>query len=101
MVRVTLHRAGWVVPGNGPYLDDGAVAVACGRIAAVGKASDLQRIFSGPILDHGDGVILPALVNCHVHLELSALKDEVNPQTDFPHWLGEALAGLPICRWPG
>lgn len=91
MVSVTLHRARQVVPVDRPVIDDGAVAVARGIIREVGRFADLQHRWRGPVLDHGEVAILPCLVNAHVHLEFSALKNRIPPQPDFPSWLTATL----------
>ena len=52
-----------------------AMAVAGGRILAVGSRSDLES-FVGPgttILEHKSGVIMPGFVEPHIHLVSSAL----------------------------
>ncbi len=52
-----------------------AMAVAGGRILAVGSRADLEA-FVGPgttVLDHADGVVMPGFVEPHLHLVTSAL----------------------------
>jgi cytosine/adenosine deaminase-related metal-dependent hydrolase len=72
--------ADWVLPIDGPPLADGAVAVADGRITAVGSASELGQgeRFEG-------AAILPGFVNAHSHLEYAVYAG-----------FGD---GLPFDRW--
>ncbi len=66
-----LYRAPWVIPVTSPVLRDGAVLVDGDRIAAVASFSDLAARFPDLPHTHCSGVLLPALVNCHIHLDLS------------------------------
>jgi cytosine/adenosine deaminase-related metal-dependent hydrolase len=61
---VRVLSADWVIPVEGSPIRDGAVAIEDGRIAAVGRASELGAGERFP-----DAVILPGLVNAHSHLE--------------------------------
>lgn len=56
--------ADWVVPVEGEPIRNGAVAIADGRIAALGPASELGEGQRFP-----EAVILPGFVNAHSHLE--------------------------------
>jgi cytosine/adenosine deaminase-related metal-dependent hydrolase len=58
------YSADWVLPVEGDPIEDGAVVVEDGRIAAVGPADELDE---GTRFD--DAVIVPGFVNAHSHLE--------------------------------
>jgi cytosine/adenosine deaminase-related metal-dependent hydrolase len=94
MDQIVIHQARWVVPVTSPVIEQGAVAVAGDRILAVGKANSLCREYAGRCYDHGEGAILPGLVNAHIHLEFSALKGQIKPQPNLGSWLEQAMAGF-------
>src|SRR5437667_5397968 len=72
-------RAGRVHPVTAPSIEDGAVLVdANGRIAAVGPSARLPTPRGVPSLEFPDAELLPGLVNCHTHLELTHLCGRVN-----------------------
>ena len=82
-----VHRAAWVLPIAAPPIRNGWVAVEGGRIAALG-ADD-------PAAPHESGdrrAILPALVNAHVHLELSWMRGAVPPAPSMPGWAARLIA---------
>ncbi len=61
-------------PGSEP-IKNGAVAVADGRIAAVGPAEELLELSpSGEVLNAGNSIIVPGLVNTHSHLAMTLLR---------------------------
>jgi cytosine/adenosine deaminase-related metal-dependent hydrolase len=88
------HIARWVLPVSAPPLRDGAVVVESDLIVEVGPAREVLKGFSGEIRDHGNGAILPGLVNCHVHLEFSALRGMVPPQDRWEDWLDATLSAF-------
>jgi 5-methylthioadenosine/S-adenosylhomocysteine deaminase len=56
-------------------IKSGAVAVADGRIAAVGPAEELLEMSpSGDVLNAGNCLVLPGLVNTHSHLAMTLLR---------------------------
>lgn len=71
MLRI---RAGRIHPVTAPSLEDGAVLIeAGGRIAAVGPNARVPTPAGVQALHFPDAELLPGLVNCHTHLELTHL----------------------------
>jgi cytosine/adenosine deaminase-related metal-dependent hydrolase len=83
---VAVYRAEWVLPIAAEPIPGGWVALEGGRVAAVGATPT-----SGAI-DLGRAVILPALVNAHMHLELSYLRDVIPPSSRFLDWIAAIMA---------
>lgn len=81
--------ADWVLPIQGRPIADAAVAVARGRVVWVGQAAS-EECPRGARRRLGPGILLPALVNAHTHLELSALRGRVPGGAGFTAW----VAGL-------
>lgn len=76
-----LFSAAYLLPMDGPVVEDAALLVRGDRILAVGRRSDLET--SAPEakrITSATGILLPPLVNAHTHLEL----------THFPVWRRQA-----------
>lgn len=91
---VTLHRSRYLLPITAPPCEDGALLVAGSRLLAVGSYRDLAPLAGdADLVDYGESVILPPLVNAHTHLELThfplwaAAAGEVAPPADFVGWI--------------
>jgi cytosine/adenosine deaminase-related metal-dependent hydrolase len=92
-LKPTLFLARYVYPVVSPPVEDGALLVRDGRIAAVGKRTALTAACSrAAVVDFGDAVLLPPFVNAHTHLEL----------THFPRWaeeFGESAEPADFVDW--
>ncbi len=94
MSLATIHTARIMYPGDAPPIEGGALLDLNGRIAAVGTLAEVKRQHPAiTIIDHGDALLLPLLVNAHTHLELTdchqwATKfgEIVNP-AEFVDWI--------------
>jgi cytosine/adenosine deaminase-related metal-dependent hydrolase len=71
---------------EGPPLENGTVEIGDGRIAAV------HERFDPAASDLGNVAIIPALVNCHTHLELSDVPEPLQPPLPFAAWIRRLVA---------
>jgi len=83
------YRAAWVCPIDQPPINDGIIAIADGRIRAVGK----PPVAPTGLKELGNVALLPGLINAHTHLELSWLRDRVPPAPKFSDWV-KTLVGI-------
>jgi len=80
-------RARLVATMDGPPVEDGAVVVEGESIADVGPFASIGRAWSGEIVDLGDRVLLPGLINAHCHLDYTCLRGRLPPQKSFTDWV--------------
>ncbi len=69
--------AGWVVTENAArdVIEDGAVAVRGGRIAAVGRRAEIERRFQAKTtLARPEAILMPGLINAHTHAAMSLMR---------------------------
>ncbi|VFQ47185.1 amidohydrolase family protein [Desulfoluna butyratoxydans] len=84
-----VHRAAWVVVDADTVLTQGYLVVEDGTIVSVGTGKGPKGI---EVEEHGDAALVPAFVNAHTHLELSALSGRVKSDAGFAPWVRDLLA---------
>jgi cytosine/adenosine deaminase-related metal-dependent hydrolase len=75
-----------VLPQGGTPLESGWLRIDRGRIAGIGRRNP-----PGTVLDLGDAIILPGLVNAHTHLEFSARATPIDTTVGLPGWIEQVV----------
>jgi 5-methylthioadenosine/S-adenosylhomocysteine deaminase len=72
---------------NRDVIEDGAVAVKNGEILAVGKTSDLTKLYRAKETINAKGkVVIPGLINTHTHVPMSLYRG-IADDLDLQEWL--------------
>ncbi|MCU7548622.1 amidohydrolase family protein [Chitinophagaceae bacterium LB-8] len=73
------------------YIFDGVQFLQPGKILVFDKNGRVETVLdkaeAGDNIQHFHGILVPGLVNCHCHLELSHMKDIVPPHTGLVDFL--------------
>lgn len=98
MNKETIYTARYLLPVAAPPIEDGALLVLQGRIAAVGSRKELTAAHPGAaVVDFGEAVLLPPFANAHTHLELThfprwaAMIGETAPPGSFVEWIQRVI----------
>jgi aminodeoxyfutalosine deaminase len=93
--HANLLCAAWVAPMDGPPIRNGAIAISNGRVVAVGESKVLREKYPGAVVEElPSAILMPGLVNAHVHLELSDLRQGPPPES-FVKWIINLMSQTP------
>jgi len=91
-------KAKYLIPNPENCIENGAVAIKGTKIHCVGTFDEIKALANiDKIIDLGNAVTLPGLINIHNHLDLTNLHNRIKPTTNFTHWLFQ-IVGARI-RW--
>jgi cytosine/adenosine deaminase-related metal-dependent hydrolase len=93
-VGAKVYRARWLIPAEGPILEDAALVADGGRIVRIGPWSSLKAHVGGSdTVEHfPESALLPGLVNAHTHLSLSDMRGKFRPTRNFAAWIAKLAA---------
>ena len=80
-------RARTLLPVSQPPIENGAVLISGNRIRAVGSWPDLRTHADENILDLGEVILLPGLINAHCHLDYTDMAGMLPPPKTFTDWI--------------
>jgi aminodeoxyfutalosine deaminase len=80
-------RARTILPVSQPPIENGAVVISGNCIRAVGSWPHLKPAADEKVLDLGEVILLPGLVNAHCHLDYTDMAGELPPPKTFTDWI--------------
>ena len=80
-------RARAVLPIMRPPVSNGAVVVSSNHIKAIGRWPELRSSFPGQVVDLGETILMPGLINAHCHLDYTHMAGQFPPPKRFTDWL--------------
>jgi aminodeoxyfutalosine deaminase len=87
-----LIRARCILPISGPLIDNGAVLVENRRIQWLGRWRECPPEYVKDIVDLGEVVLMPGLINAHCHLDYTNMAGKIPPPKSFPDWVKTILS---------
>ena len=87
-----LLRARIVLPIARPPIEGGAVLISGSRIVAVGAWPELAAAAGDRVVDLGESILLPGLVNAHCHLDYTDMAGKIPPPKNFTDWIQAIVA---------
>jgi len=88
----TIHKAKYVLTDPDALLDDAGVGVLeDGRISGIIPFESISGYPESAVAEWGSAVIMPGLVNCHAHLELTSLYNRLPRKGAFTEWLSRLI----------
>jgi aminodeoxyfutalosine deaminase len=88
-VTISANRIDHSPPGSSPIRAARLCRSApAGSVVDVGKFSEVSARYSGQeIIDLGEQVLLPGLINAHCHLDYTCLRGKIPRQKSFTDWI--------------
>lgn len=80
-------RARNLVTMDGAPIENGAVAISGEQIIDAGRFAEVKARNTGEVVDLGEQVLLPGLINAHCHLDYTCLRGKIAPQKSFTDWI--------------
>jgi cytosine/adenosine deaminase-related metal-dependent hydrolase len=88
---LTSYRAALVIPVTAAPIPDGAVLVEGDKIVWVGPRAQQPAAPNARIVELGDSVLAPGLVNAHTHLDLTVMRGLLDGLSFF-EWIRAVVA---------
>lgn len=83
----TVYFAKWILLDSGEILVNGALSVSGSIISAVGPRSKVRKNAESRIVNLGDVLVIPGLINMHIHLEDGVIRGNYKSNDEtFASW---------------